>query len=467
MEEVRNGCYRVEVAGMLILYNGMIVTMDENRRILKDSAIVIKGNRIEEIGNKKDILEKYKNSGAGMKDCMGKVIYPGFVNTHIHTAQSIVRGMAEDMGRAPSYTPSVPQGDDLTDDESYVFSLLGAATALRFGSTIISDNYANAKVNAKAFEALGVRAVVSERVHDMVFHRLSEGIYEKDEKLGNELFDKNIELLEKYNDKSGLITAALGPHAPDTCSREMLLRIAAAAQKYDVPITTHLAQSRMELKRVEDTYGISSTELMRECGLINDRLLAAHGVFLTDENMDILKKHNANVVHIPEGNAKAGAIAAIKKMKDKGINVAIGTDNGAGNMIENMRMALVAGRIYNSKVTDPLPQELLEMATINGAKALHMDKQIGSLEEGKLADMILVDYDRLHMTPCMNVIGNLVHLGLGNDIETVIVDGKIVVENGHVLNIDEKEVMRDARRIAQLKWSNASPDFDREKMYIF
>lgn len=452
---------------MLILHDGIFVTMDAEKNIYKDYAIVIDGNKISETGNKEYILKKYENSGARLMSCAGKAVFPGFINTHIHTAQSIVRGVAEDMGRAPSYTSSVPQGDDLSAKESYIFSLLGAATALRFGSTCISDNYANSMENARAFETLGIRAFVSERVHDVDFHGLADGIYETNYNLGNELFEKNLALFEKYKNPKGLIQPCIGPHAPDTCSRELLLRLADAAEHYNTPVTTHLAQSRMELNRVKDIYGISSTMLLKECGLLNNRLLAAHGVFLEDCDISELNNANANIVHISEGNAKAGAIARIGDMQEKGLNVTIGTDNGAANMIENMRMALVSGRILRHCVTQPEPEDILSMAVTNGARAFHMEEKLGSIEKDKLADLVLVDYEKLHMTPCMNVIGNLVHLGLGNDVDTVIVNGKIVVENGKVLGIDEKEVMRDARRIAQLKWSKSNPDLDRKYIYVF
>lgn len=452
---------------MLILHDGIFVTMDGEKNIYKDYALVIEGNKITEMGSRNEILKKYENSGADLLSCSGKAVFPGFINTHIHTAQSIVRGVAEDMGRAPSYTSSVPQGDDLTENESYIFSLLGAATALRFGSTCISDNYANSLSNAKAFGTLGIRAFVSERVHDADFHGLADGIYETNDALGNELFEKNIALFEKYNDPEGLINPCIGPHAPDTCSRKLLLRLADAAEQYKAPVTTHLAQSRMELRHVNDVYGISPTMLLKECGLLNDRLLAAHGVFLEDCDIDELNAANASIVHIPEGNAKAGSIARIGDIQEKGLNVTIGTDNGAANMIENMRMALVSGRILRHCVTQPKPEDILSMAVTNGARAFHMEEKLGSIEINKLADLVLVDYEKLHMTPCTNVIGNLVHLGLGNDVDTVIVNGKIVVENGKVLGIDEKEVMRDARRIAQFKWSKSNPDLDHKYMYVF
>lgn len=452
---------------MLILYDGMLVTMNEKREILKASAIVINKNRIKEIGNKEEIFKKYENEDYEKINCYGKVIFPGFINTHIHSAQSIVRGVAEDMGRAPSYTSSVPQGDDLSEEESYIFSLLGAAGALRFGSTLISDNYANSMANSKAFNEIGIRAIVSERVHDMIFKNLSKGIYEKDCNLGDELLQKNMDLFEKYYDNDGLISCCLGPHAPDTCSKELLLKISKISEKYKVPITTHLAQSKMELEYVNNTYGKSSTELMDECGLLNNNLLAAHGVYLNTNDMKLLSKKKVNIVHIPEGNAKAGSIAKIKSMKQLGLNITIGTDNGAANIIENMRMALISGRIMNNSVTKPNPMDILEMVTINGAKALGLEKDLGSIEENKKADLVIIDYNKLHLTPCTNVIGNLVHLALGNDVDTVIVNGKIVVQSGFVLGIDEKEIMKEARRISELKWNKANPKLDKEGLYTF
>ena len=165
---------------MLILENGIFVTMDKARNVYKNAALVIDGHKITAIDDKDTIEKKYAHEQAERIDCTGKVVFPGFVNTHIHSAQSVVRGVAENLGRAPSYTASVPQGDDLTASESYVFSLLGAATALRFGSTVISDNYANSMANAKAFETIGIRALVSERVHDMIFYGLADGMHGKD-----------------------------------------------------------------------------------------------------------------------------------------------------------------------------------------------------------------------------------------------------------------------------------------------
>lgn len=451
---------------VLILYDGIFISLDQMDNVYHKSAIVVEGNRIKEIGEMNTILKKYKECKQKI-NCHGKAVFPGFINSHIHCAQSIVRGVAEDLGRAPSYTNLVPQGDDLSDEESYIFSLLGAAGALRFGSTLISDNYAHSMANAKAFEEIGIRAIVSERVHDAKFSGLAHGRYEMDSQLGEVLLQKNMDLFEKYKDAESTITCCLGPHAPDTCSKELLLKISREAEKYQVPITTHLAQSKMELNKVLETYGYSSTQLLLNCGLLNERLLAAHCVFLEEEDMFLLGKNKVQIVHIPEGNAKAGVIAPIKKMQGLGLNVTIGTDNGAANMIENMRMALVSGRILDQSVTTPNPLDILKMVTSNGAEAFGKAEDLGSIEVGKKADLVVVNLDAYHMTPCTNVIGNLIHLGLGSDVETVIVDGKVVVKDGKVLAIDEKEVMKEARRIATLKWEKSNKNLDKKYMYMF
>lgn len=413
---------------MLILYDGIFISMDQEEHVYHNSALVIDKNRIVEIGDKDTILTKYPSCDEKI-DCHGKAVFPGFINAHIHTAQTIVRGVAEDLGRAPSYTKLVPQGDDLTDEESYVFSLLGAAGAMRFGSTFISDNYAHSSAAAKAFEQIGIRAMVSERVHDVDFHGLGEGTYTVIPRLGEELLEKNLALFETYGGGEGLVTCCFGPHAPDTCSPELLKKIAELNETYRVPVTTHLAQSKMELQRVKEAHGCSPAELLNACGLFDEHLLAAHCVYLDETGKAMAARDGVHIVHIPEGNAKAGSIAPIRELQERGVNVVIGTDNGA--------------------------------------KAFHREAELGSIEPGKLADLVIINLDSLHMTPCTNVLGNLIHLGQGSDVETVIVNGTITMRDGTILGIDEEEVKKDARRIAYYKWQEANPLLDKTYTYLF
>ena len=413
---------------MLILYDGIFISMDQEEHVYHNSALVIDQNRIVEIGDKDTILTKYPSCDEKI-DCHGKAVFPGFINAHIHTAQTIVRGVAEDLGRAPSYTKLVPQGDDLTDEESYVFSLLGAAGAMRFGSTFISDNYAHSSAAAKAFEQIGIRAMVSERVHDVDFHGLGEGTYTVIPRLGEELLEKNLALFETYGGGEGLVTCCFGPHAPDTCSPELLKKIAELNETYRVPVTTHLAQSKMELQRVKEAHGCSPAELLNACGLFDEHLLAAHCVYLDETGKAMAARDGVHIVHIPEGNAKAGSIAPIRELQERGVNVVIGTDNGA--------------------------------------KAFHREAELGSIEPGKLADLVIINLDSLHMTPCTNVLGNLIHLGQGSDVETVIVNGTITMRDGTILGIDEEEVKKDARRIAYYKWQEANPLLDKTYTYLF
>ena len=452
---------------LTILSGGFVVTMNERRQILKNGSLVISNDKIREIGPTEDILGKYWDKKAKRISCRGHMILPGCVNTHIHCAQSLVRGIAEDMGRAPSYTSSVPQGDDFFPDQSYLFGMLGAATALRYGSTTISDNYACEAEEAKAFQKLGIRAVVSERVHDMDFHYLSQEKYVKDPGLGEELLQKNIDLLEKYSNPAGRITAAVGIHAADTCSREFLKKVRRETEKYQVPTTLHLSQSLMENRQIREKYNMTPTQLLEDCGFLNENLMAAHCMNVSEDDIRQLAHAGAQIVHIPEGNAKSGRIAPVSEMRDAGLNIAIGTDNGGGNMLENMRMALISERIRKASIPVSWPMKVLEMATIGGARALHMDDKIGSLEEGKKADIITVRFDSLHMTPAANAVGTLVHMGCGTEIDLVMVNGKILVEDGHLTSINEEELIRQCSRQASEMWRRADPEFDDNLEFLY
>ena len=448
-----------------IITGGLIVTVDDNNTGLKNHAIVIKDDRIADIGPADDLLAKYSAEGLTRINCDGKVIFPGFINIHTHQTLSIIRGVAEDMGTAPAYTKSVPQGPFLSSDDCYAMASLGAVEALRFGSTLIADMYTNSSQNAEVFGRTGMRAMVTEMVHDIDFFGLPTSDYREDRALGDRLLQDNIDLIEKYNGSfDGRIMCNFGPHAPDTCTPGFLRKIAELSRQYDVGMSTHLAQSRREMTRIKNISGLSSVKFYEECGMYDSKyLVCAHAIYCDDEDIDILAKHrNVSIAHAAEGNAKGGLVAHISKMRKKGINVGIATDNGAANMIETMRIALCCGKVLTGSYNDPLPMDVLRMATINGAKALGLEKDLGSIEIGKKADIIIVDYHKPHMVPCIDAVGTLVHTGLGSDIDTVIIDGNIVVEGGKVLTVNVDDILREAQRVADRKWRDVNPDLDRK-----
>ncbi len=444
----------------MILDGAMIVTMDSAKNVYKDYAIAVQGDRIAAVAPREEVFAKFPQI-RHVRDCKGRVIYPGFVNIHTHATLCIIRGMAEDMGTAPAYTKSVPQGQLLSEHETQVMATLGAVEALRFGSTLIADNYTCSMANAKAFSSLGMRAMVSERVHDVVFYGLPQGIYERDEKMGQQLLQNNIDLIEAWDGKdNGRIRCCLGPHAPDTCTPEFLRQIADLADQKKVGLATHLSQSKGERRNIEKLYGTTSAQYLDSCGILRPDLVAAHWVFVNDDDIRLLAKRGVHMAHAAEGNAKGGLVAPMMKIRQAGINVGIATDNGAANMIETMRLALCSARMLNDSCTAPQPMEVLEMATMGGARAMGMEKEIGSIEVGKKADLVIMDYRKPHLTPCVNAVGNLLHTAQGSDVETVMVDGQVLVEDGRVTTIDMDALLREAQEIACRRWLEVNDSVD-------
>ena len=296
-----------------------------------------------------------------------------------------------------------------------------------------------------------MRSCVSEMLHDMDFFSLYKHEYIRDEHLGDLLLERNIELIENWKGNP-LVDVSLGLHAPDTCTINYIRKILDLSKKYKIKISTHLAQSRGELQRINQiTGGKSSVQFYDDNGVLSEDLIAAHCIYVDEKDIQLLSERNVNVVHISEGNAKGAMAAPLNKFRKNNINVTLGTDNGSADMIEVMRTALCIGRVVSNSF-EPYPMDLLEMATINGAKAIGRENELGSLEIGKLADVLIIDFKKPHMIPCLSPVGNLVHTGLGSDIETVIVNGEIVVQNGVCLKVDEEYFLREAQKIAEKKW---------------
>jgi len=435
----------------MLLDNGTIITMNKDREIQFNSSVVIKGNKIIDIGDKERIKEKY--SKHKRIDCAGQVILPGFINIHTHSALCLVRGMAEDRGLAPAYTKSVPRSTELSEEELYYLSMLGAMEALKFGSTLIVDNYISSQKNVEAFAKLGLRAVVSERVHDVEFSQLSQGKYEYSREKGQKLLNKNLELIEKWHNKNnGRIKCIFGPHAPDSCSEELLKEISRYADQYDLGMNIHLAQSQDERDYIMETKGMTPVEYLYNTEILRDDLIAAHCIYVNQKDIELLTETQTNIAHIPEGNAKGGMMAPVDKMRKEDLNLTLGTDNMQGDMIDTMRFAICIGRILNNSCRNPTSMEILEMATINGAKALGLEDQLGSIEKGKKADLVILDFQKPHLTPTISPVGNLIHTANGNDVEKVIIDGEIVVDDGQIVNVNQKDIMEKADSIAKDKW---------------
>lgn len=390
-------------------------------------------------------------------DLSGRLITPGFINIHLHSALTMVRGVAADLGFAPSYTRGIPNAMDLSAEEATALARLGALEAMLSGSTLIGEHFVHADHALPALAELGIRVHSSLRLHDVDFAAVANGAWNYEPEIGNTLLEANLRLYDQWHGQAnGRVAVQFAAHAADTCSPAFLKQIAAEAGKRNAVVNTHLAQSKTEIKRVKEETGRTPVQVFDQAGLLNDKLLCGHCLYVDEADLARFAASGAHVVHIPKCNAASGRMAPVHKLKEAGMNIALATDTQHGDMIELLRWALATGRVQEGGVSERWqPRDVFAMGTRNGAKALGLENELGSLAPGKRADLVVLDCRRAHLTPLTDPLGNLVHTAQGRDVEMVIVDGTVVVEDGHATLVDEQAIIGEARRVAQGLWQRA------------
>jgi 5-methylthioadenosine/S-adenosylhomocysteine deaminase len=314
---------------------------------------------------------------------------------------------------------------------------------IKNGTTCFADMYFQEEAVAKAVKESGLRAV------------LAEGIIEAENKaLGEKMLKNSVNFAEKFSGYAeGRVTTMLGPHAAYSCSPELLVKVRDKASELGVGVHTHLAESAEMFEKIEKKHGCSEVEFLKNLGFFKAHVLAAHCINLTENDRRILAEHHVNVVYVPVANMKLGLGAAkIKELTSLNVNVALGTDGPASNntldMLETMKVGALLQKLVYLNPEALSAHEVLRMATLNGAKALGLEKNIGSLEAGKKADIILIDFSKPHLKPLHDVYASIVYSAHGSDVDTVIVDGKILMENRQVKTLDEQTVMAKAEKHA-------------------
>ena len=424
-----------------ILIHGCTVLPMNKRTPIKDGAVATKDGKITFVGKNAFATNIQAENKINAK---GKAALPGLINCHTHVPMTLFRGIAEDQALDVWLKKAIwPLEAKLRSEDIYTGALLGCLEMIKSGTTCFADMYFHEDVIAKAVEKSGLRGV------------LAEGIIEAGDKtLGEKMLNESVNFARSFHGYAdGRVTALLGPHAAYSCSPELLIKVKEKASELNVGVHIHLAESKEMFKEFEERYGSSEVEFLDKTDLLNRHLLAAHCINLSVEDMNVLSKDKVNVAYVPVANMKLGLGAAkIKDLVDLGVNVGLGTDGPASNnsldLFETMKMAALLQKLdcLNPKV---LPvYDVSRMATINGAKALGLERNVGSLEVGKKADIILVDFSKPHLRPLHNIYANIVYSARGSDVDTVIVDGKIVMENQKVKTLDEQAVIEKAEKIA-------------------
>lgn len=437
----------------LLVTGDLIMTLDADGRIMKRGAIAVTDKTIVDIGGADELRARWMP--AQTIDGTGRLVIPGLVNLHNHTPLMITRGMIEDIGFAPMYTPGIPQGHWLNEDDAYALSCLGHYELLRAGCTTVMDFYRYPSSCARAAAELGVRAVIAGRVHDAEPGSLADGTHRYSTAIGQASLEENAELIERWNGHDGgRIRCDWAPHAPDTCSDDLLREVKKLADAHGGNVHTHLSQLPAEIEAVKARTGLTPPQLMDKLGLLNEKLIAAHCIHMDRADIELCGKSRMTVAHAPIGNAKGGRIAPILELQEAGARIALCTDTFSGDLIEAMRWAISMQRINRQgNVLDP--KTVLGWGTREGAAALGMADQVGSLEVGKKADIVLLDSRAPTMAPMIDGYGVLVHSASGHDVDTVIVDGKVVLAGGRLTLADGDAIVAKAQKVARALWARA------------
>lgn len=452
----------------MLFTNATIITMNPTRDIITNGAIAIEDNRIAAVGKAADLLARYRDDE--VIDVKGKLILPGLIDTHVHVAQALIRGCADDMALIQWLCDRVwvLQGN-FTHDDGYVSARLCIAEMLKSGTTTFLESMLAHRYGfdgiAQAVEESGIRACLAGIVMDIGTYAtqtnsMHPGLVESRETSLLGVLDMH----SKWQGAAdGRIHVWFGPRTPGGVTSELYREMSDYARQRDMGITMHLAEVEADKLFLQEKYGLSPVYYAESVGLLGPKTVLVHMVWLNEADIAKLAETRTSVSHNPSSNSKlASGVCKVPQMLASGVNVALGCDGGPSNndydLIREMKLAAI---LHKAVTLDPLivPAEtVLEMATINGARALGLENEIGSLEAGKKADLVVIDLDRLHTTPSPNPISSLVYAATGGEVDTVVVDGQIVVEQGQLLTMDEDEVMEDARRHAAALYKRAGID---------
>jgi 5-methylthioadenosine/S-adenosylhomocysteine deaminase len=424
----------------IIIRGGTVVTMDAARRIIEDGSVVVKGGRILGVGTRAEMDAKYV--AAETVDARGRVVIPGLINGHGHVPMTLFRGLADDLDLNEWLTKYIfpAEAKNVTEEFVRVGARLGLAEMIRGGTTTYCDMYYFEDAIADETEKAGMRGVLGETVIDFPV---------ADNKTWPEALAYTEKFLKKWKGNA-LITPAIAPHAPYTVSEEHLKAVRAMSDRLGAPIVIHVAETRKEVDDLLKSKGASPVDYLARIGFLNDRVIAAHVVHVTPEEITVLKRLGVGVVHNPQSNMKlASGVMPVPGMLKADLDLGLGTDGAASNNDLNMWEEIdTTAKLHKLYAQDPkvvTAEQAFEMATIRGARALHLEREIGSIEKGKRADLVVVDLDDLNQTPLYNVYSHLVYATKADDVRTVIVEGRVIMRDRRLLTLDEQDIKARAR----------------------
>lgn len=420
-----------------LVTNGLILDMVGEVPNIRKADILIENNKILKI--EKDITDEFDKK----INAKNMLIMPGLVNTHTHLAMSIFRGYKDDRKLMDWLENAIfPVEDKLQPEDIYWNSYLSCLEMIKSGTTTCNDMYFGMNKVIEAIEATGLRAVVAWCLTD-------DSIRDK--------VERTREYAKIYNNNpESKITIFTSPHAPYSCNPDTIKLCVDLAKELNTGLHIHLAETQNEVVTIRDRYDKTATEYLADLDVFDVPVVLAHGIYISDSDIEILKKHNikGGISHNPISNCKlSSGICDVVKLRKNGINVGLGTD-GIGStttldMFEEMKTAAYLQKVNTMEPTSIKAYDILKMATIEGAKVLGLEDSIGTIEEGKKADLIFIKTDKIHLCPENDICTNLVYSANGADVDTVMIDGKVIMQNRKMIDINEREIMKKVKKIAK------------------
>jgi 5-methylthioadenosine/S-adenosylhomocysteine deaminase len=423
----------------LLVTGGTVVTMDAQRRVIEDGAVAIRGDSIVAVGPRAEIESRFE--AAQTIDAHGALVMPGLINGHAHAAMSLFRGLADDLALDEWLQKYIfpAEARNVTPDFVEWGTRLGVLEMLRGGITTYADMYYFEDVVARVTKDAGMRGVLGETIIDFPA---------PDNKTPGEALAYTQKYLNQWKGDP-LIIAAVAPHSIYTCSEKTLQDAATLARRNGAPILIHIAEAQFELEQSREKHGATPVAYLERAGILGPDVIGAHCIWVDQADIATLAHFNVGCINNPSSNMKTAAgVMPVPEMLAAGEPIGLATDGAASNnnqdMFEEMDLAAKLQKIARMNPRALPEKQVVEMATINGARALHLEKIIGSLETGKKADLILVDIGAPHATPMYDVYSELVYALKASDVRTVVIAGNIVMRDRRMLTLDEKEILAKA-----------------------
>ncbi len=437
-----------------ILGNATVITVDRDRRILRDSAVAFDGDTIVAVGKTDAVRGQFPSFE--YRDMKNHIIMPGLINAHVHLTQALIKGCADDMslidflaGRIWRLMGDYDENDARISTNICLLEMIKSGTTT-FAETLLLSRYGMDSITQAVLDS-GMRGMLAKSVMDIATYATRDNImYEGMVEDGDTCLRQAVEWQQKWeNAGDGRIHIWLGPRPVGSTTLDILKKISKTSKEHDMGIAIHFCEVKQDLELMDTEYHMTPGALAEEAGILTDKTLLIHSVWLTKDDMEIIKKYDSSIVHCPASNMKlASGFCPVPELLEAGVNVSLGTDaatcDNAYDMFDAMRLAAI---VHKGRTLDPLAvpaESVIEMATINGAKAIGLDSEIGSLEVGKKADIITVDTLNSRIMPNVNPVSAVVYSAKGCDVDNVVINGRFVVQDRAVLTMDEDKVLAEA-----------------------